>query len=126
MVLPLIYVCFKIWDSPVYAYIVVLAMDSLLFFVRLKILSDLIKLPILTLFVKNVLIGIVPITLVSLLVSSVLHFVLPHSVLNLLIFCIISVISTTILVYFLGLQREERNTINKFIMSKLNLYKSKN
>lgn len=126
LVLPLIYVCFKIWDSPVYAYIVVLAMDSLLFFVRLKILSDLIKLPILTLFVKNVLIGIVPITLVSLLVSSVLHFVLPHSVLNLLIFCIISVISTTILVYFLGLQREERNTINKFIMSKLNLYKSKN
>ena len=120
LVLPLIYLCFKIFNSPIFAYIIVLAMDGFLFFIRLHILDSIIGLPVLKSFITYVFRPIVIVSIISLLASYVLDLAIPDSIIGLFLFCSVSIICTAITILYLGLSYSERSIIKSYISRKIN------
>ena len=110
LVFPLSWIAFALGMAPEVSYILYFVIYSILLFVRLWLLRDMIKLPIM-MYVKEVLYKIVPVIILSFAIPCALRFTMQEGWLRLLVVCSVSVVVTAITEYRLGLSVQERNFI---------------
>lgn len=110
LVFPLTYFAFKLSYPPVTAFQILVFIRLLYVIVILFIVNSYVKFGIYN-YTANVIFPIVSVALISIPVSYVINLYLPHKVLGLIIFGILSVATTTISIYFLGLKDYERIVI---------------
>lgn len=118
LVLPLIYMCFKIWNNPIWAYVVVLAMDSILVIIRLHILSIITKINLLGILFKKIIPKLAVVTLLSIVTSCVVKLFMGDALFYLILFSILSVISSGFIILLLGLEKNEKSFIITSIKNK--------
>lgn len=118
LVFPLTWIAYE-FGSPVYVtYLIYFGVYLLLIFVRLYIMKGLLNFPV-TLFVKLVLLRLVVVTPVAFLVPGLIVYCMDDSLERFFLCCVISILSTCLSVYVLGLEREERKIFfNKVVAVK--------
>lgn len=119
LILPLVYIAFHYGGSPWYAYIVVLGMDIILMFIRLRILDVIAGMP----FLKSFLLNVIPPVLIVITFCSILlyglDYLIPTGFFGLICFAMASVVTSSVIVLILGLKQSERNVIIGYIKKKL-------
>ena len=91
-------------------------------FVRLYVVKGLIHLSVRA-FVQKVLLRVVSVTIIAYAIPTAICVLQPDSVLRLLEICVVSLISSLLTVYFVGLSDLERNYAKDIIMKKCPLIK---
>lgn len=119
LVLPLIYVCFKIWNNPVWAYIVVLLMDSILIVIRLHILSNIIGINLLNQLFRKLLPKLIITTFLCVILSYTTRLAMGNNFIWIVIFSIISVVISSSVILICGLETNERSFIIDSIKNKI-------
>lgn len=120
LVFPLTYIAFKLGlpaQSTYYAYIIIYIGVNV---ARLIMLKRLTGFPI-ALFVKDVLIPLFKVTIVSLILPSLIICLMPENILRMIITIIVTMLASSVVIYFLGLDYNERKTISKIIVNKLHI-----
>lgn len=117
--LPLIYLAFKIWNDPIWAYIIVLAMDILIIFVRIHLLEGLTEVKIMKGFLSKVFLPLAIATCLSYPVTLLGDLIIPTNLWGLLLYCGCSCVCTAIIIYYVGLSSTEKSTIVQFIKNKI-------
>lgn len=120
MILPISYLALKFDSSPEGVFVVQLLVFCLALFARLWMLRSLVGLSLRAYCLKAVL-PMACVTLVSAVIPLVVYLLLQPSLLRLLLICVISTVSVTVAVYFLGLANNERS----FIQQRLYVLKNK-
>lgn len=111
---PLTYVVFQLGANPLSAYYVYFFVYFVLMFLRLYLVKDLIKMKA-SRFLKEVYLKIILVTSVSLILPLIVRFFKNDSLTRFVEISVISMISVTFSIYFLGLTKDERNRINQII-----------
>jgi O-antigen/teichoic acid export membrane protein len=117
LILPFSFLLFKLGFSPVSTLYVNIFFSIISIFVRLKIISPLIRFSV-TLFIKRVLLVILFVTSISLIVPLSIFFLLPDGLFRLVLVIIFSIFSIVITIFYLGLENQERNFIIDKIKNK--------
>jgi len=120
LVLPLVYISFKFLSSPIWAYIVVLLMDSTLLFVRLRLLEDITRMKMLQPFFSKVFIRVLMVSIITATISFGLTNLISETFVGLIIFAIASVIMTGVCVFAIGLTKIEKSVLVNYAKKKLN------
>lgn len=120
MILPISYLALKFGSSPEGVFVVQLLVFCIALFARLWMLRSLVGLSLRAYCLKAVL-PMACVTLVSAVIPLVVYLLLQPSLLRLLLICVISTVSVTVAVYFLGLANNERS----FIQQRLYVLKNK-
>ena len=108
MTLPLAYLAMTYNLGPVSAYQIVLVTDSLLLFIRISIVSEMICTPKRDFF-SNILYHILPIVIITSVVSILFSsYYVVDSISKLVLFTLISISSSIILIYILALDEKEK------------------
>lgn len=115
LVFPVSWIVFKMGGSAWSTYVVYGIIYFVLVFIRLFLLRGLINLDPFD-FIKKVMLPYIPVVCLSVVAPLLLTIFLEQNVLRLLVTCIVSVVSTTTIVYTLGITKSERAFIyDKFI-----------
>lgn len=109
-VLPIAYIVLKLGGNPQSTLYVSIFMGIILLYARLYMLSPMINLSMLSFF-SRVIIPIVIVTLVSPIFPIIVHFYISNALVRFLCVGIVSVISTIISIYTLGLNQGERSLV---------------
>lgn len=117
-VLPISYFILKYGGEPYSVFMVNLGIDVLAFFVRLFVGHKLVGFPIWG-FIQKVLYRILMVGITALIVPVFLHFSMEEGFVRLVITAISSVLITALLIFYLGIEKSERNIVMKFIKSKI-------
>ncbi len=115
LVFPLSWIAFKLGFEPQAGYILYFIVYSILLFVRLYLLKDMVKLPVM-MYVREVLYKVLPVMAIAFAVPAVLRFSMAEGWARLIAVCAVSVVVTVITEYRLGLSSQERD----FIIEKIN------
>lgn len=115
LVFPLSWLAFEFGFQPQIGYILYFIIYSILLGVRLWLLKDMVKLPIM-MYVREVLYRVVPVIAISFAVPAVLCFVMDAGWLQLIFVCVLSVLVTSTVEFYVGLSVNER----LFVVEKLN------
>lgn len=118
LVFPISWVCFALGGKAYFSYIVFALIYFILIFVKIFVIRDLISFSA-KMFVNEVLLKILPVTIFSFAMPLVVYLQFDQSILRLFIICCTSVLSVICSSFFLGLSKNERNTILSTIKSKL-------
>lgn len=118
MILPISYVALKLGSGPVSVFFISLAMSVLCFGARMIVVKRLIDFPVKR-YTIDVLFPCFLVTIISVIPPMVSHYLLPSGWLPVIITILISVFSTILCVYFIGLNRLEKDFVSNFIKSKL-------
>ena len=121
LVFPLSWLAFQLGFEPQVGYILYFIIYSILLFVRLYLLRDMVKLPIM-MYVKEVLCKITLVMVISFAIPSVLLFVLDKSLLRLVAVVLLSMTVTSMTSYFIGLTECEKKYILG-ILEKIPIFK---
>lgn len=114
LVFPMSWLAFKFGLPPQTSYAIYFVIYSILIYVRLYLLKDMIKMPV-RLYFLQVLAKVLPVLLISFLIPGMLIFLMSPGLLRLLTICVVSVIVIVSTEYFVGLNTKER----KFILEKI-------
>lgn len=121
LVFPLSWLAFQLGFEPQVGYILYFIIYSILLFVRLYLLRDMVKLPII-MYVREVLFKILPTMAICFVVPSLLLFTMDEGVLRLAFIVVFSTIITSFTTYNIGLDEREKKylieTINKIAFIK--------
>lgn len=115
LVFPLSWLAFELGFRPQIGYILYFIIYSILLGIRLYLLKDMVKLPVM-MYVREVLYKVIPVIAISFAVPAVLCFVMDAGWLRLILVCALSVLVTTIVEFYVGLTSKER----LFVVEKLN------
>ena len=107
LVFPLSWLAFQLGFEPQVGYILYFIIYSILLFVRLYLLRDMVKLPIM-LYVKEVLFKVLPTMAICFSVPSILMFSMGEGVMRLIFTVVLSLIVTSITTYHFGLKENEK------------------
>lgn len=119
---PLTYLAYKIGCPPQIAYVIFIVVYFLLIFVRLYLVKDLINFkPVL--FFKKVLLKVGVVSVISSVLPLILIFTQEQSLLRLFETLVLTTISVLASVYFLGMEKGEKDYIVSFVSKKLNFKK---
>ena len=122
LVFPLTWICFWIGFQPESAYIMFVAVYTVLIFVRLALLKNITNLRIKTFF-KDVIFKVFCVSITASLIPAFIYLYLSPSMTRLLGVLITSIISVTLSVLFIGLNKKERErvtlTASNYIKRKL-------
>lgn len=110
LVFPLSYIFYELGASPEVSYIIYFITYTLLLFIRLYLLRNMIGLPIMMYF-KEVLFPIIPMSVCAFILPAIIYYNQTPSILRMCEIVILSIISTTSTIYFIGLDKAERNYI---------------
>lgn len=99
-------------------FIVAIIANLVMFAVRLLIVSSLIKMPVQD-FNRQVTLPVLTIILFSGMLSYVVHIILPEGFIFTCISIITSMIISTIIMYYVGLDRQEREKVNEIIKNRI-------
>ena len=116
----LVWIFFEMGYPAYTAYVVAISINILMFFVRLKIVSDLIGLNILE-YLNSVIFSSIFVILCSVFISYSLKLILPGSEIFNYFAIIYSFIISCISIYFVGLNRDDKIKIKSFLLK--NIYK---
>lgn len=114
---PLTWMAFALGASPILAYVIYFLIFFSMVFVRLYVVKGLIHLSVRA-YVKNVLLRVASVTIIAYAVPTAICVLQSDSFLRLLEICVLSVISSLLTVYFVGLSDLERNYAKDIIMKK--------
>ncbi len=114
---PLTWIAFALGASPILAYVIYFLIFFSMVFVRLYVVKGLIHLSVRA-YVKNVLLRVASVTIIAYTVPTAICVLQSDSFLRLLEICVLSVISSLLTVYFVGLSDLERNYAKDIIMKK--------
>lgn len=107
VVFPLSWIAFAIGLPPQAGYVIYFFIYSILIYVRLYLLKDMIKMPV-RLYMTQVIAKVLPVLLVSFLIPGLAHFFMSQGWVRLLAVCIISLIVIVPTEYYMGLNKNER------------------
>ena len=107
LVFPLSWLAFQLGFEPQVGYILYFIIYSILLFVRLYLLRDMVKLPIM-MYVKEVLFKVLPTMAICFSVPSILIFSMGEGVMRLIFTVVLSMIVTSITAYHFGLKESEK------------------
>lgn len=116
LVFPLTWVTFVLGMPPYVGYVIYFIVYSILLGVRLHVLRDMIKLPV-VMYVREVLWKVIPVIVVSFLVVGALCLVMEPGWARLLSVCVLSTIVTSVVEFSVGLSEGERHFVVGKIMS---------
>ena len=116
--LPICYIVLKLGASPIYTFHVLITMNIILLFVRLIILSKLTNTKWYN-YVKNVIYYVIIVGIVATIVSIILNNICCDNLIGLVSLCLLSVLSTSIVIYAIGLKKTERKLLHSFVISKI-------
>lgn len=117
LIVPVGYFVFKLGYNPVSVYVVSIVMTLLSFFVRLFILKKLMPFPVIK-YLKEVFIVNFFVAIISLMLPIYLHIYLSSSLFHTLLIVVISFIWSSIAIYFIGLNKNEKMFVYNFINKK--------
>lgn len=118
LVFPISWIVFYLGGAVWSTYVVYGIIYFILVFVRLFLLKGLINLDPID-FIKNVMLPYIPVVILSLIAPAVIVYFMDEGILRLIIFCVVSVISTSLVVYTLGLTQSERQFVYEKIFTKV-------
>ena len=116
LVFPLSWIAFKLGFEPQVGYILYFIIYTILLFVRLYLLKDMVKLPVM-MYIREVLYKLAPIIVVGFSIPGILILTMDAGWLRLILVCLLSVLVTAASEYFIGLSNKEKN----FVAEKIKL-----
>lgn len=116
LVFPLSWIAFKLGFEPQVGYILYFIIYTILLFVRLYLLKDMVKLPVM-MYVREVLYKLVPVIVVGFAIPGILILTMDAGWLRLILVCLLSVLVTAASEYFIGLSNKEKD----FVAEKIKL-----
>ena len=116
LVFPLSWIAFKLGFEPQVGYILYFIIYTILLFVRLYLLKDMVKLPVM-MYIREVLYKLAPVILVGFAIPGILILTMDASWLRLILVCLLSVLVTAASEYFIGLSNKEKD----FVAEKIKL-----
>jgi O-antigen/teichoic acid export membrane protein len=117
-IIPFSFILLEKGYMPVSVFILQNIITAIALFARLLLLRKMIFLS-LRMFIRSVILKIIYVTCASMIVSIVLLFIIPQTTLwGLILVCILCMCSTLVLIYFLGLNKTERQFVVQKICKK--------
>lgn len=116
LVFPLSWIAFKLGFEPQVGYILYFFIYTILLFVRLYLLKDMVKLPVM-MYIREVLYKLAPVIVVGFAIPGILILTMDASWLRLILVCLLSVLVTAASEYFIGLSNKEKD----FVAEKIKL-----
>lgn len=116
LVFPLSWIAFKLGFEPQVGYILYFIIYTILLFVRLYLLKDMVKLPVM-MYIREVLYKLAPIIVVGFAIPGILILTMDAGWLRLILVCLLSVLVTAASEYIIGLSNKEKN----FVAEKIKL-----
>lgn len=110
LVFPLSWLAYHLGFEPQVGYMLYFVIYSILLFVRLYLLRDMVKLPIM-MYVREVLFKVSPVMAISFAIPSILLFVIDEGLLRLVAVALLSMTVTTVTTYLIGLNEGEKKYI---------------
>lgn len=107
LVFPLSWIAFKLEFEPQVGYILYFIIYTILLFVRLYLLKDMVKLPVM-MYIREVLYKLAPIIVVGFSIPGILILTMDAGWLRLILVCLLSVLVTAASEYFIGLSNKEK------------------
>lgn len=124
LVFPLSWIAFKLGFEPQVGYILYFIIYTILLFVRLYLLKDMVKLPVM-MYIREVLYKLAPIIVVGFSIPGILILTMDAGWLRLILVCLLSVLVTAASEYFIGLSNKEKNFVAEKIKLVIGKIKSK-
>lgn len=124
LVFPLSWIAFKLGFEPQVGYILYFIIYTILLFVRLYLLKDMVKLPVM-MYIREVLYKLAPIIVVGFAIPGILILTMDAGWLRLILVCLLSVLVTAASEYFIGLSNKEKNFVAEKIKLVIGKIKSK-
>lgn len=124
LVFPLSWIAFKLGFEPQVGYILYFIIYTILLFVRLYLLKDMVKLPVMV-YIREVLYKLAPIIVVGFAIPGILILTMDAGWLRLILVCLLSVLVTAASEYFIGLSNKEKNFVAEKIKLVIGKIKSK-
>lgn len=124
LVFPLSWIAFKLGFEPQVGYILYFIIYTILLFVRLYLLKDMVKLPV-VMYIREVLYKLAPIIVVGFAIPGILILTMDAGWLRLILVCLLSVLVTAASEYFIGLSNKEKNFVAEKIKLVIGKIKSK-
>lgn len=116
LVFPLSWIAFKLGFEPQVGYILYFIIYTILLFVRLYLLKDMVKLPVM-MYIREVLYKLAPVIVVGFAIPGILILTMDAGWLRLILVCLLSVLVTAPSEYFIGLSNKEKD----FVAEKIKL-----
>lgn len=111
MNLPISYFCLKAGLIPEIVIIVAIIISQCCLAARLILLRKMIQLPV-SQYLKKVYLNVIVVSTIAVLVPFLIHHYTPCNLLQFIVNCIICLISTVIVIYFIGCSKQERHLIH--------------
>lgn len=121
LVFPLSWLCFAFGMEAYTSYIVFMIIYFILIFVKLYIVKGLINFPV-SKYYREVFYSITPVTILSFILPAIPYLYIDNVIIRCLVVCIVSVLSTCLMIYSFGLTKGERIMVNdktRLIIKKL-------
>ena len=115
LVFPFSWIAFQLGFQPEIAYVLYFIIYTVLLGVRLYLLKDMVKLPVM-MYVREVLYRVLPVMIISFIIPMMIRFSMQEGWMRLILLCLVSAIVTAVVEYSIGLTKNER----KFIVGKIN------
>lgn len=114
LVFPLSWISFELGMQPQAGYIIYFIIYTILLGVRLYLLKDMVKLPVM-MYVREVLFKVLPVIVISFVILGMVVYLMNPSFIRLLIVCVTSVLTISIVEFFIGLTKQEK----AFVLDKI-------
>ena len=115
---PAAYYLLKIGMPPYCVWYVRIVVNCIVFFVRVIYLNKAISFPVLD-YIKKAIAPIIFVTVLSLPFPISLNFILPQTDLHYLAICLMTVITTILCIYYVGLSKSERDMVKATLARKI-------
>ena len=115
LVFPFSWIAFQLGFQPEIAYVLYFIIYTVLLGVRLYLLKDMVKLPIM-MYVREVLYRVLPVMIICFIIPMMIRYSMQEGWMRLILLCLVSTIVTAVVEYSIGLTKNER----KFIVGKIN------
>ena len=116
---PLVYIAFRLGASPLVAYYIYIVIYFILMFLRFYLTKDLIHMKA-SLFIKGVYLKALIVTLLAAILPVALRLAMTEeTLLRFLLVCLVSFASSFAIIYYVGLEAEERGMIMRMIRKKI-------
>jgi len=113
-VFPLTWLAYKLGGAPIWAYYVFCLIYFILIFVRIYLVKDMIQLSWVY-YVKEVLLRSGAVLAVAVILPLAVYFLMPPSLMRLITICLVSLVSSALVIYLIGLQPGERQSIKRLL-----------
>ncbi len=116
-VFPLTWLAYALGWSPIWGYVIFIAIYFLLLFVRIYMVKDLIQMSW-KIYVWEVIVRCLVVGFVSIVLPLAVYLLMAPSILRFLLVCIVSFAYSGIVFFYLGLQPNEREMAKRFILKR--------